>query len=312
MPTLEAAGSVPLSGGDYLRRFIELRVILAGLNNGDSAGNPIEGVGRGLAGIAGVAKMFSPLAGSALATIQTLGGRRYLVLNQALAQNVCWAFRPTGGGAPWYADVGGDTVPPANVAGSVLFPATSTPIATVKKPPFGWCTTIQAWCRKIAGGDASDGRVLMGFANNRTTTPSKTISRFGLIGDGLGGYGYGSVNAPDGGAAAVNLPTDHDAGFFQPADLVAPGTNVWHSAIKLVPATPTQPARWGAYHNGVLVKTFADVANFARGHQGTSDQNSLIEASLLNLSSDAGVGAGGLASPGFCELEVYLDDDYTL
>lgn len=155
-----------------------------------------------------------------------------------------------------------------------IIPGVTSPLATIHS----------CWFRKINSGDGSSARLGFGFADNTIVYSSRPVSRIGLHGDGVGGYRYGSLNCPDGGAAGANGDTDIDAGgdgFIQPADLVAPGANWWRTDIKIVPATPTTNAMWGAYHNGTLLKTWTNVNNFPRGTQQSSVADfTRIEATL--------------------------------
>lgn len=295
------AGAPFQTGMEALKR-IEYHMKLEGLNDGDSAGNPLFGYSRAVhMGLTNTtAKMWAPTAGGGLATYRIRDGRRCVGWFSTAGQNTCWVFNPITDDTHLYLDFG-----------SPAFQPTTQVPAALPTPQYGWATSISAWCRKSAAGDGSSCRMTFGFANNRVVSASRPIPRCGLLGDGLGGYRYGSVNAPDGGAAGANADTDIDAGSVQPADLVAPGANWWHTRIKLVPATPTQPGRWAAYHNGVLVKTFTAEANFGfRGHQGVSDAYTLIEASILNFSGD--VAALHVPELVFTDIRVMLEDDYTV
>jgi hypothetical protein len=56
---------------------------------------------------------------------------------------------------------------------------------------------------------------------------------------------------------------------------------------------------------------FTSEANFGfRGHQGTSDAYTLVEASILNFSGD--VAALHVPELVFYDIRVMLEDDYTL
>lgn len=149
---------------------------------------------------------------------------------------------------------------------------TSTPGADV--PPL-LAIRVSAWFRKRLAGDSSSCRTCFGFADNTFLSPTALIARCGLLGDGAGGYRFGSVNCPDGQAAGENAPGDIDAGSIQPAELTNAnlGTNWFHVEIRMIPPTPTQGGMWSARLNGTLVKIFTDsLVNFPRG-SGTTDNN---------------------------------------
>jgi hypothetical protein len=289
-----------------LREALEMRMILQGLNDGDSIGNPILGVNRyHNAGVGNVA-MFAFLAGSNVVALQTRDGHRCADWNTngvSPGQNVCWAFRPGSSGSPLYMEAG------SPVGFRPTFPSY---IPSSDRFNVGYAIVMEAWMRKKLAGDTSDCRYCFGFANNRVVTPSRRMARCGLVGDGAGGYRFGSVNCPDAfvAGAANNAPGDIDANAVQPPELVAPGTTWWRVKVKMVPATPTTPLRWAGYFNNGAAIPFTNQANIPRGHQGTSDDNSLIEASILNMQSDtAGL---QIPTPLVDLLTVTLTDDLTL
>lgn len=168
-----------------------------------------------------------------------------------------------------------------------------------------------AWCRKRTGGDSSHSRVTFGFGDLTVTSPSKVQPRCGLIGDGAGGYRFGSVNCPDGAATGDNAAADIDANAVQPAELTNAnlGTNWFHVRIKMIPPTPTAGSKWGAYLNGNLVATFTDTTtNFPRGAQTTSHDFGRIEAQIVNF-GDTGV---LIPAPVFYDVRLVIEDDLTL
>lgn len=186
-------------------------------------------------------------------------------------------------------------------------PTTSSP--TLAPTPLA--TSFMAWCRKRTGGDSSHSRVTFGFGDLTVTSPSKVQARCGLIGDGLGGYRFGSVNCPDGASTGDNAASDIDANAVQPAELTNAnlGTNWFHVRIKMVPPTPTAGAKWGAYLNGVLVATFTDTTtNFPRGSQTTTHDFGRIEAQIVNF-GDTGV---LIPAPVFHDVRLVIEDDLTL
>ena len=173
--------------------------------------------------------------------------------------------------------------------------------------PLPLAVSMSAYLRKEAGGDSSHAKFTFGFADMALVSPSATIARVGLIGDGAGGYRFGSVNAPDGLGAGENAASDIDANSVQPSGLVAPSTNWFHVRIKMIPPTPTQTARWGAYLNGVLQGTFTSNANFPRGSQATNRNYSNIEP-MISYAADAAALPGVLID----DLRLTYEEDYTL
>lgn len=147
-----------------------------------------------------------------------------------------------------------------------------------------------SYLRKPLGTDATTARTTFGFGNDVILTPSASVSRAGIIGDGLLGYRYGSVNCPDAPVSAENGNSDIDLNSVQPADLVNPGTNWWHTAIKLIPPTPTSSGKWAAYHNGVLVKIFDTNTNFPRGGAGTNYNYTTNSFMTYITGTDVGTG----------------------
>lgn len=213
--------------------------------------------------------------------------------------NVGYCFRPFGG-TPLF--------PVAEPRASF---GTTTSSALLAPPPMA--VSIMAWCRKKAGGDSSSARFTFGFGDLTITTPSRRQARCGLIGDGSGGYRFGSVNCPDAfaGGAGDNADNDIDANAVQPAELTNANlsTNWFHVRLKMIPPTPTSGAKWGAYLNGVLVATFTDTSvNFPRGAQGTSNDFARIEAQLVNFGNTASVVPNLVIS----DLRLWIEDDLTL
>jgi len=285
-------------------RFIDWTAVWSGINNGDLAtiGGVIVGLSR-THQTAGTPTMMQTTAGGTSPVLNvTTDGRRSGQWFNGTGTNVCMIFRPTTFGAStiMYVPFIGPTFPTSTAALGTTFEA----------PQFNFSTSISAWVRKVAGGDSSSCRMCVGFGNNTTANPSKTMPRVGLLGDGAGGYRYGSVNCPDAQAGGNNADTDIDANAVQPADLVAPGTNWWHMRIKAIPATPTSGAKIACYHNFNLVATFTTQTNFPRGHQGTSDNYGRIEAGVYNFSGDT----VGLHVPELIvsELRFIMEDDLTV
>jgi hypothetical protein len=252
---------VDLSGGLRLGAGGALNILYQGLatfgsaNSGLNDGDPISGplVGFATRTIDESKPVFQNQAGAtAPMTLHGLNGRRWAQVVCTAGLDGLWMFRPgTNGQNPVQF---ADAFPP-------LVAGIGTPLTTVSPS-----VKIEALFRKLNAADTTDCRFFFGFTYVRILQPSRQIVRGGMIGDGTTGYGFGSVNAPDGGAAGANAPGDRDANFVAPAALVAPGTDIWKVGVKLVPPTPTQTGRWGAYLNDVLVATFLTTANFPRGY----------------------------------------------
>jgi len=181
---------------------------------------------------------------------------------------------------------------------------TSTPTSDV---PMGMCAAIRARLRKETGGDGSHARFCFGFADAAVTFPSGPISRIGLIGDGLGGYRFGSVNCSDGLGSGDNGATDIDPNAVAPAELLNAnlGTKWFDVEIRMTPPTPTQAGRWRAFLNGVLIATFSSSVNFPRGSQTTNRHYAHIQP-CIQYFSDASALPGVLVE----DLRVIFDEEY--
>lgn len=174
---------------------------------------------------------------------------------------------------------------------------------------------IAGWMRKRLAGDATSAAQFVGLINNNGDINRSTrVARIGIMGDGGSGFRFGSVNCPDAPpGGADNGATDIDGGSFQPAVLVNPGANWFHVKIKLVPATPTQSGRWGAYLNGRLVATFTNANNLPHTSRSAIDVSGAeywpIQPAICAF------GNGGAApSPGYYlrDLRVRLEQDTSL
>lgn len=139
-------------------------------------------------------------------------------------------------------------------------------------------SVFRAWLRKFDNVSPPTARQFFGFRNTASgvLTATKTVARTGLIGDGVNGFRFGSVNAPDGGAG-TNGFADIDAGSVQPALLVNPGLAWFSVTLKAIPASPTQTGRIGCYLDGVLVATYSTPANLPRGTGAVNRQYQPIE-----------------------------------
>lgn len=177
---------------------------------------------------------------------------------------------------------------------------------------FGFKTpswSISALMRKESSGDTTHARVGVGFDDIAVVFPSRRNARIGIHGDGASGFRFGSINCPDGlTGGADNASTDIDANSVQPAELVSPGANWFKFKIKMVPPTPAQTGRWGAYFNDVLVGTFTLQANFPRGNQGVNnDHYRLIQPGFWAYPDPVQI-------PGILlhDLRVTIEDNWTL
>lgn len=288
-----------------LRSLAEFLALPQGLNDGDNVGVPVTGVSRFNGPAAQAASIMTNLAGSAPITLRTVDGHRCFDFSANGAfngQSLLWVFRPNAAGQPLYVNMG-----------PLAFRTTDPSYLPVPdRDNQGYALEMSAWMRKTLAGDGSDCRFCFGIANNRTLGPSRRTCWAGLIGDGAGGYRFGSVNCPDSfvGGAANNNPGDVDANAVQPPSLVAPGTNWWKARIKVVPPTKTTPGRWAGYYNNGPAIIFDTQANMPRGHQGVSDNNSLIELTIHNLQGDtAGL---NILTPQIDLLHFRITDDLTL
>lgn len=267
-----------LGAGVTTQRRIDVRIFVnQGIADGDGiADTSLVAVERfGL--VDGAAKQIIALNTAVVVTPLTfrlLGGRRSWQLNSAVAGRARASMRP------WTIGLLPNSVDFRDTFRGV----TATPGDAVP-PPIATC--YMAWLSKDAAGSATSARQTFGWGNWNILAPSAAIPRCGLIGDGLVGFRYGTVNCPDGvvGIPGENGVADIDANSVQPADLVAPGANFWHTAIKIVPPrSPSQVGQWACYHNGTLVRIFDTLTNLPRGEN---------------------TGAGPVSTPDFTHNECY-------
>ena len=167
--------------------------------------------------------------------------------------------------------------------------------------------SIAAWLRKETSGDVTHARVGFGFSDIALVFPSATVARIGVHGDGVSGFRFGSINCPDGLGSGDNTSTAIDSGAEQPSEMVTPGASWMHVRIKMVPPTPEQGGRWGAYLNGVLKKTFTLQANFPRGSQASDRNYRLIQPGIWAW-PDASQIPGILLH----DLRIVVEDDWSL
>jgi hypothetical protein len=140
------------------------------------------------------------------------------------------------------------------VAGGVAPDGVPSPLAT----------SVSAWIRKETAAAATSARQTFGWAALDVTSTSGNTPRAGLIGDGLLGFRFGSVNCPQVANPVENGIADIDANAVQPPELVNPGARWFHVRVKIIPASASGNGRWGAYLNGSLVASFATAVNFPR------------------------------------------------
>jgi hypothetical protein len=220
-------------------------------NDGDNFVPPAVGYmpnNYGGSGVSASQMFLQPGGGNIVATqvFAGLDGRRWIQPHNTLGNPGLWFWRPTGSpqvlgfARTWATGLGGDGPPLPSVS-------------------------IEGWIRKRNAGDGSNANFFFGFTSDIILVPSAQAPRIGLIGDGVGGYRFGSVNCPDG-AAGVDGPAAIDANAVQPANLVDPGANAFYVKIKLIPATATTPGMWAAYLGGSLVAVFDQLANLPRGY----------------------------------------------
>lgn len=261
-----------------LNNFLEIRMHVAGLNDGDAV-TPLNGFTR-WGGIGQSAFYTGPMwvyrAGATAVLYRQANGRRMVEPQPAAGAFSTAYLRPYAlNGLLLFASDFSPTWP--TMTGTVS--ENDVPLLAME---------VSGIFRKVVAGDNSTCRFCVGFADNTFLSPTAEIARCGLIGDGAGGYGYGSVNCPDGNGAVENAHTDRDANFVQPADLVAPGINYWVSTIKLVPPTPTAAGFWTARHNGALVGTFTTSTNFPRGSGGVTHDYNRIEGLWMSAEGSQG------------------------
>lgn len=289
-------------GGGSLPRFLEFRMVPEGhgaaLNNGDPIDFP-TGIGRASPNVAwtGV-NTFTYLQGNTPVSLQYVfidGRPCFKVAVGANNAHTSPVFRPGAMTGRFPLDFFGPSF------GNLVAAISPAQKALIAQP---MSCSIMAWMRKVSSGDGSSSRMFMGFADNTVVYSSNPVPRVGIVGNGAGGYRYGSVNCPDGLAGGANGDTDIDANPIQPTDLVAPGTNWWHTRIKIVPATTDTPAAIGCYHNGTLVATFSTSTNWPRGGQGTTHDYTRIEACLRCWDNVPGLILN--------DWRVWVEDDLTL
>jgi hypothetical protein len=149
--------------------------------------------------------------------------------------------------------------------------------------PLDLCANFAAWLRKVNNVDPTSARQFFGFECDASTPlgATATVSRVGLMGDGLVGFRCGSVNCPDGAAAGANGFADVDANSVQPLFLVAPGLKWFHVRVKLIPATADQAGKIAVYVDGRLVFLAFLLANLPRGTGGANRQFEPMTAAVF-------------------------------
>ena len=164
----------------------------------------------------------------------------------------------------------------------LTFPTTTSPLEDTV--PAALAFEVEFWCRKRNAGDGSHAASCLGFwdKSSSVTGGSAIDARMGLIGDGLGGYRFGSLQCPDGAIAGDIVATSIDANSVQPAELLNANLAAknFYVRMKVVPATPALSGRWAAYLNGRWVQTFDLAANIVRGSGGVDRNYRRIEIAL--------------------------------
>ena len=201
-------------------------------------------------------------------------------------------------------------------SGQVDFPVELTPVLEAA-PGVGTprAAFLGAWMRKRLAGDATSCAQFVGFANdNGDLNRSTRVARIGIMGDGLLGFRFGSVNTPDAPpGGADNGATDIGPDSFQPATLVNPGASWFHVRIKAVPGVPGSPGRFGCYFNGRLVKVYTSLTNFPRTSRSAIDVSGAAYWPITPLFAAFGNG-GAAPSPGYYlrDVRAGFTDDLTL
>jgi hypothetical protein len=294
MGLVKASGAQPaIAGAEALARFMEWRWRFEGLNNADSIG-ALNGYSR-FAQSAGYGTMFRVVSGLT-PTYLIADSRRTALIDSSGAASSNLAFRPFLN-APF----------PVDCRFGPLSPVVGSP----SPPTFGFATSIMAWIRKAAAGDATHCNTCLGFADFQVTGglgTSATVSRCGLVGDGGLGFRFGSVNCPDGNLAGANAANAIDINSIQPDELINPGANWFHVRIKMIPPTLQTPGRWCAYLNGRLIKVFDQFANIPRGSGSLATGNhayTQVEAALMQIGDASNL-------PGFLveDVRVWLEENY--
>jgi len=175
---------------------------------------------------------------------------------------------------------------------------------------------IQASLRLLNAVDVPTARLFFGWSNNGAASDTsalgatRLVPRVGIMGDGLTGLRFGSVNCPDGAAAGQNGFTDIDPGFVQPGALVNPGTGWFQVRVKLIPFTATNPAQIACYLNGRLVVVFTgpSTTNMPRGRGNVNRHYQVLQPMLLADFDAVTQLAGWLMT----EFELWYDTDLSL
>lgn len=176
--------------------------------------------------------------------------------------------------------------------------------------------SVQAWMRKRLAGDATHSAQFIGFVNNNgDLNRSSRVARIGLMGDGVQGFRFGSLNCPNAVAngGLDNVQAAIDAGSFQPNVLVNPAALWFHIRVKMIPAIEGQTGRVGCYLNGRLVKTFPLAANMPRTSLSGIDVSGAEYWPLTPCFAMFGNG-GAAVTPGYYlrDVRVRLEEDVNL
>jgi hypothetical protein len=298
---LRMAGTGAPVNTDSIKRWLEIRVVPQYTVDGNPEAGPLTGVVRfgGGASFAQPAVVVGPAIGQTPIG-KTVDQRRCFKFVPTVALNslLVASFNTGAGGLSALVDFQPTPL--------VTIPSFAAPDGADYRDP-AW--NVSAWIRKDAAGDASHCQHVMGFANTAVTGGATAeIPRVGLVGDGVLGYRFGSVNCPDGAAAGNNAASDIDANSVQPSDLVNPGTNWFHARVKMIPPGPGQVGQVACYLNGARVALFSSLANLPRGHQAVNDNFFRINA-VVGTYFDAG---GVRPSPDYHDLRFRIEDDWSV
>lgn len=169
------------------------------------------------------------------------------------------------------------------------FPVIVQPGGDIGKP---LAFIMEGWLRKFNNVDPTHAVECFGVSTAPGNDGTTKGAHVGLLGDGVTGYRFGSVSAPDGVGAFTNTVFNAiDANAVQPAALVQPALNWFHVRLKFIPPTSAaSPGAWFGYLNGVKVATFSAVANFPRGDTAVNRNYGIVTPVILSGCSDGGAG----------------------
>lgn len=292
----QAVGAAKVSGQENIRRWQDMTYVPLGTNTGDDA------LDRGFArfsDVTGVSTTMMYRAGQATTLYLADGRRGFLSIPSPAGATCRMIFRPR----------------LQTVANLLRFRDTYGPIlggdskgAAVAPQP---SVSIECWLRKTAAGGQPTANFHMGFGSGVTLDPSGTVARAGLMGDGVGGFRFGSLNCPDGLAAGYNGASDIDPGTaVVPTGWDAPGTDWFHARVKMIPPTANAGGIIAFYAFETLQGFITGAGNLPRGNGATNWDYKWMECNFIYYGNavappaDSGVVGYGL--------RVRVEDDWTL